>query len=224
MSGAQLRRCDASLALFPIITCSALVLACTASPAVRVEDPFVGNWVTAENASITIRPDTIVQHQPDGESTTLDKTACRGMFSFAHGTKSRQDLTSLVPRQPDLRQKISDILVEQSYPVAELNCDIAPMISSSAPFARELACSSSPRSAERTHAMAATDNDKAEQVEELLGTPGLADALESEQFRRFLDQIPIAIVVSELKLREHIVYANPEFEKLSGQNAIANTN
>jgi hypothetical protein len=106
-----------------VITCSVLVLACTLSPAVRVEDPFVGTWVTAENASITIRPDTIVQHQPDGESTTLDKTACRGMFSFAHGTKSRQDLTSLVPRQPDLRQKISDILVEQSYPVAELNCD-----------------------------------------------------------------------------------------------------
>ena len=106
-----------------IITCSALVLACTVSPAPRVEDPFAGNWVTAENASITIRPDTIVQHQPDGESTTLDKAACRGMFSFAHGTKSRQDLTSLVPRQPDLRQKISDILVEQSYPVAELNCD-----------------------------------------------------------------------------------------------------
>ena len=111
------------LRLFTIITCSALVLACTVSPAPRVEDPFVGNWVTAENASITIRPDTIVQHQPDGESTTLDKTACRGMFSFAHGTKSRQDLTGLVPRQPDLRQKISDILVEQSYPVAELNCD-----------------------------------------------------------------------------------------------------
>ena len=106
-----------------VITYSALMLACTPSPAVRVEDPFVGNWVTAENASITIGPDTIVQHQPDGESTTLDKTACRGMFSFAHGTKSRQDLTSLVPRQPDLRQKISDILVEQSYPVAELNCD-----------------------------------------------------------------------------------------------------
>ena len=112
-----------NLCLSMVITCSALVLACTPSPAVRVEDPFVGNWVTAENASITIRPDTIVQHQPDGESTTLDKTACRGMFSFAHGTKSRQDLTSLVPRQPDLRQKISDILVEQSYPVAELNCD-----------------------------------------------------------------------------------------------------
>jgi PAS domain S-box-containing protein len=61
--------------------------------------------------------------------------------------------------------------------------------------------------------------EKADQVEELLATPDLADALESEQFRRFLDQIPIAIVVSELKSRERIVYANPEFEKLSGQTA-----
>jgi hypothetical protein len=110
------------LRLSTVITCSALVLACTPSPAPRVEDPFVGNWVTAENASITIRPDTIVQRQPDGESTTLDQTACRGRFRFAHGTKSRQDLTGLVPRQPDLRQKISDILIEQSYPVAQLNC------------------------------------------------------------------------------------------------------
>jgi PAS domain S-box-containing protein len=63
------------------------------------------------------------------------------------------------------------------------------------------------------------DVEKADQVEELLGTPDLADALESEQFRRFLDQIPIAIVVSELKGEERIVYANPEFEKLSGQTA-----
>ena len=106
-----------------VIICFALVIACTPSPPQRVEDPFVGNWVTAESASITIRPDTIVQHQRDGESTTLDQTACHGMFRFAHGTKSRQDLTGMVPRQPDLRQKISDILVAQSYPVAEVNCD-----------------------------------------------------------------------------------------------------
>ena len=102
---------------------SALLLACTPAEAPRAENPFVGNWVTAENASITIRPDTIVQHQPDGESTILDKTACRGVFRFAYGTKSRQALTSLVPRQPDLRQKLSDVLVEQTYPVAELDCD-----------------------------------------------------------------------------------------------------
>jgi PAS domain S-box-containing protein len=66
--------------------------------------------------------------------------------------------------------------------------------------------------------MAAND-EKGEQVEELLDTPHLADALESERFRHFLDQIPIAIVVSDLRGPERIVYANPEFEKLSGQTA-----
>ena len=62
-------------------------------------------------------------------------------------------------------------------------------------------------------------NEEAEQVDELIATPDLAGALESEQFRRFLDQIPVAIAVSELRGQERIVYANPEFEKLSGQSA-----
>ena len=64
-----------------------------------------------------------------------------------------------------------------------------------------------------------TVNEEAEQVDELIATPDLAGALESEQFRRFLDQIPVAIAVSELRGQECIVYANPEFEKLSGQSA-----
>ena len=64
-----------------------------------------------------------------------------------------------------------------------------------------------------------SDIDNSDRVEELLAVPDLADALESERFRRFLDQIPIAIVVSELKNGERIVYANPEFERLSGQTA-----
>jgi PAS domain S-box-containing protein len=64
-----------------------------------------------------------------------------------------------------------------------------------------------------------THDDTPEQVETLLAAPDLAEALESEQFRRFLDQIPIAIVIAELKNRERIAYANPEFERLSGQKA-----
>lgn len=69
------------------------------------------------------------------------------------------------------------------------------------------------------------DAAKTDQVEALLATPDLADALESDRFRHFLDQIPIAIVIAEIKDatvvedRERIVYANPEFEKLSGQGA-----
>jgi len=64
-----------------------------------------------------------------------------------------------------------------------------------------------------------SDGSQTSQMDELLATPDLADALESEHFKRFLDQIPIAIIVSELKGRERIVYANPEFEKLCRQTA-----
>lgn len=56
-------------------------------------------------------------------------------------------------------------------------------------------------------------------VEQLLETPDLATALESEQFKKFLDQVPIAIAVSDLGATERVVYANPEFEKLSGLKA-----
>ncbi|MER9791273.1 histidine kinase, partial [Mesorhizobium sp. M0213] len=40
-----------------------------------------------------------------------------------------------------------------------------------------------------------SDSEKAEAVEQLLDTPDLATALESEQFKKFLDQVPIAIAV-----------------------------
>lgn len=57
------------------------------------------------------------------------------------------------------------------------------------------------------------------QIEALVATPDLASALESEQFRRFLDQVPIAIIVSQMGANERIVYVNPEFERVSGQIA-----
>jgi hypothetical protein len=109
--------------LVAMVVAAAFLLGCTVSPPPQAGNPFIGDWVTAENASITIRSDTIVQHQPDGESTVLDKSACRGVFRFAYDTRSRQALTGLILRQPDLRQRLSDLLIEPSYEVAELDCD-----------------------------------------------------------------------------------------------------
>jgi two-component sensor histidine kinase len=57
-------------------------------------------------------------------------------------------------------------------------------------------------------------------VEQLLDTPNLADALESEHFKQFLDRVPIAIAVSELGPAERLVYTNIEFEKLTGRAAL----
>ena len=59
----------------------------------------------------------------------------------------------------------------------------------------------------------------APEPQQLLETPQLADALESDRFKRFLDHIPFAVVVAELHPSEHITYANIEFERLTGKTA-----
>jgi PAS domain S-box-containing protein len=56
-------------------------------------------------------------------------------------------------------------------------------------------------------------------VEQLLAAPGLADALESDRFKQFLDHVPVAIAVSAVGPSEAIFYCNLEFERLTGQPA-----
>lgn len=56
-------------------------------------------------------------------------------------------------------------------------------------------------------------------ADEILDTPHLADALESDRFKQFLDHIPVAVAVAELRPSECITYANLEFERLTGQPA-----
>lgn len=63
------------------------------------------------------------------------------------------------------------------------------------------------------------ENDHSEDIEQLLATPGLADALESDRFKQFLDHVPVAIAVSEVGPCEAITYCNLEFERLTGQPA-----
>ena len=63
------------------------------------------------------------------------------------------------------------------------------------------------------------ETSKAEGVEQLLATPGLANALESDRFKQFLDHVPVAIAVAELSPSEAITYCNIEFERMTGKSA-----
>ncbi|MEO7223931.1 MAG: histidine kinase dimerization/phosphoacceptor domain -containing protein [Devosia sp.] len=64
-----------------------------------------------------------------------------------------------------------------------------------------------------------TNETATDQVEALLETSNLADALESERFKQFLDHVPFAVAVSELHPSERLTYANLEFERLTGTSA-----
>lgn len=61
------------------------------------------------------------------------------------------------------------------------------------------------------------DDRPADEVGQLLENPDLVGALESDRFKQFLDYLPIAIVVSDLRTDDTIIYANVEFERMSGQ-------
>jgi two-component sensor histidine kinase len=56
-------------------------------------------------------------------------------------------------------------------------------------------------------------------VEELLDTPNLSDALESDRFKQFLDHVPFGVAVAELRPAERLTYVNLEFERLLGRPA-----
>ena len=60
------------------------------------------------------------------------------------------------------------------------------------------------------------DDPDTKPLEGLIDAPDMADALRSERFRQFLDHIPVAIAVSRLQPSERVIYANLEFERLTG--------
>ena len=55
-------------------------------------------------------------------------------------------------------------------------------------------------------------------IAKALETPDLGAALESERFKQFLDQVPVAIAVAELRPKECVIYTNVEFERLTEQS------
>ena len=99
---------------------AALPAACTAlePPA----NPFAGAWTTAERQQIAFRPDTVVVQPANAAPTAMSKDVCDGVFRFGYGQKSREALLGLTPRQPDLKNRLSKLLVRADYPVAEMTC------------------------------------------------------------------------------------------------------
>jgi len=98
------------------------VAACTV-PQPQPSNPFVGTWATADNDTVTIKQDTVIENQPDGQTTPLDSKTCNGAFSFGYAVWNRDALTGLLPRQPNLSKNLSELLAAPTYPVALLRCD-----------------------------------------------------------------------------------------------------
>ena len=103
-----------------VMVATALVLAaCAAEPPAN---PFVGAWTTAERQQISVRDNTVVMQPAGAAPTPMAADSCDGVFRFGYAQRSRDALLGLTPRQPDLKRRLSSMLVKADYPVAELNC------------------------------------------------------------------------------------------------------
>lgn len=71
--------------------------------------------------------------------------------------------------------------------------------------------------------MSGPDNpEQSKPVEDMLSSPEFARAVENEDFKRFLDHVPVGIAVSrQAGQGELVVYANPAFEAMTGAELAA---
>jgi hypothetical protein len=112
---AQLRRLAAA-ALVAMLPTACTLLA--PPPA----NPFVGAWSTAERTQTSFRPETVVFNPPGQPPTPLSAETCSGKFRFAYSRQTRDALLALAGRQADLRRRLTGLLVQPEYPVAEMTC------------------------------------------------------------------------------------------------------
>ncbi len=83
---------------------------------------FEGVWATSEHQQIGFRGNSIVITLPNEQPTAMSATSCEGTYRFAFGHKDRDSLLKLTPRQPDLKARLTRLLVQPDYEVAEVNC------------------------------------------------------------------------------------------------------
>ena len=63
--------------------------------------------------------------------------------------------------------------------------------------------------------MSGDDGIPSQQVDQLLGSPRLAHAIESDRYKHLLDHVPVAVAVSRGSgADQRVVYANKAFESL----------
>jgi hypothetical protein len=104
-----------------LVIAAALPASCAMPPPAN---PFLGAWATSERNAITFRDATVIVQPTSGEPPTeMSPQACAGRFRFGYSRKSRDALTGLIARQPDLQAKLGSLLQQPNYPVAELGCD-----------------------------------------------------------------------------------------------------
>jgi hypothetical protein len=107
-----------ALILFALLPAACADFAFSPAP-----NEFIGAWSTEDHDKVSFHEDTVVLTTPEGKPTPVTAAECNGAFSFRYGRMTRESITGIAAAQPDVDRKLTDMLVNPVYPVAELGCD-----------------------------------------------------------------------------------------------------
>jgi hypothetical protein len=86
-------------------------------------NPFHGVWQTADHDEIAFGDDTVELAPPKGKRIPITAAQCNGGYFFHYGRMTRDSLLGTTASQPDVKNRLSAILKDPVYPVAEMGCD-----------------------------------------------------------------------------------------------------
>ena len=107
------------VAMFAMTLCAS----CSFLPAQSSPNPLIGNWADPDHNKVTFRSDAVVLTPTDGQAATMGPASCNGVYKLQYGRMLTADLQKSFPSQPDLQNKLKQLLNKPDYPVADVTCD-----------------------------------------------------------------------------------------------------
>jgi hypothetical protein len=85
--------------------------------------PLFGSWSDPDHNKVTFQPDAVVLTPDKGATTTMGPAACNGVYKLQYGRMMTPALQQSFASQPDLENKLKQLLTQPDYPVADVTCD-----------------------------------------------------------------------------------------------------
>ena len=86
-------------------------------------NPLIGTWTTQDHNLVTVRADAVVLTPDKGQAATMGPADCNGRYKLLAGRMETTSLQKSFPTQPDLQNKLRQLLVKPEYPVVDVTCD-----------------------------------------------------------------------------------------------------
>jgi len=89
----------------------------------QAANPLIGTWTTQDHNQVTVRADAVVLTPDKGPPATMGPADCNGRYKLQTGRMETASLQKSFPTQPDLQNKLRQLLVKPDYPVVDVTCD-----------------------------------------------------------------------------------------------------